>query len=116
VKYPLLALIRIYQWTMSPLLGPVCRFYPSCSRYAFEAIATHGTIYGSYLAIRRLLRCHPWNPGGLDPVPPRSERPRWAPPLLRRDTATGPTRPYRPDAAESRAPATAMTPPLGDPR
>jgi uncharacterized protein len=71
VKYVLLALLKVYQWCISPLFGPTCRFYPSCSRYAYEAIATHGAIRGSYLAIRRLLRCHPWNPGGLDPVPPR---------------------------------------------
>jgi uncharacterized protein len=71
VKYPLLALIKVYQWVVSPMLGPTCRFYPSCSRYAFEAIATHGAVKGCYLAARRLLRCHPWNPGGLDPVPPR---------------------------------------------
>jgi putative membrane protein insertion efficiency factor len=71
VKYPLMALIRLYQWTVSPLLGPTCRFYPSCSRYAYEAIATHGAVKGCYLAARRLLRCHPWNPGGIDPVPPR---------------------------------------------
>jgi uncharacterized protein len=71
VKYPLLGLLKLYQWLISPLFGPTCRFYPSCSRYAYEAIATHGAVKGCYLAARRLLRCHPWNPGGLDPVPPR---------------------------------------------
>ncbi len=54
----------------SPFLGNNCRFYPSCSHYAEEAIATHGVIKGSYLALRRLGRCHPWHEGGLDPVPP----------------------------------------------
>jgi uncharacterized protein len=71
VKYPLMALIRIYQVLVSPLLGPSCRFYPSCSRYGYEALATHGAVKGTYLTARRLLRCHPWNPGGVDPVPPR---------------------------------------------
>jgi len=63
------ALIRAYQLTVSPLLGPRCRFYPSCSQYALEAIAAHGTLRGSALALHRLARCHPWNPGGYDPVP-----------------------------------------------
>ena len=62
--------IRAYQLVLSPLLGPRCRFYPSCSAYALEALTTHGALRGSWLAGRRLLRCHPWNPGGLDPVPP----------------------------------------------
>jgi uncharacterized protein len=64
--------ILAYQRLVSPLLGPRCRFYPSCSSYAVEAITVHGALRGSYLALRRLLRCHPWNPGGLDPVPPRA--------------------------------------------
>jgi putative membrane protein insertion efficiency factor len=63
-------LLRGYQLLVSPLLGPRCRFYPSCSAYALEAITTHGPLRGCWLAGRRLLRCHPWNPGGLDPVPP----------------------------------------------
>lgn len=77
MKYLLMGLIRLYQWTISPLLGPVCRFYPSCSRYGYEAIRTHGAVYGTYLTVRRLLRCHPWNPGGIDHVPPKGERPWW---------------------------------------
>jgi uncharacterized protein len=79
MKYLLLGLIRVYQWTISPLIGPVCRFYPSCSRYGYEAIARHGAIYGSYLTARRLLRCHPWNPGGVDLVPEKGDRPWWSP-------------------------------------
>ncbi len=63
-------LLRGYQLVISPLLGPRCRFYPSCSAYAIEAITVHGPLRGSWLAGRRLLRCHPWNPGGPDPVPP----------------------------------------------
>ncbi len=70
MKYFLMAGIRIYQWTISPIIGPVCRFYPSCSRYSYEALANHGALRGTYLAIRRLTRCHPWHPGGIDLVPP----------------------------------------------
>lgn len=74
MKYLLMAVIRVYQWTVSPLLGPVCRFYPSCSRYGYQAISVHGALYGSYLTVRRLLRCHPWNPGGVDLVPPKRQQ------------------------------------------
>ncbi len=63
------ALIRLYQWTLSPLLGPKCRFYPSCSNYALEAIQRFGILHGSWLTVRRLGRCHPWHPGGIDAVP-----------------------------------------------
>ena len=62
-------LIRAYQLTLSPLLGPRCRFYPSCSQYALEAVGQHGALRGSWLALRRLARCHPWHAGGYDPVP-----------------------------------------------
>jgi len=65
-------LIRGYQLGISPLLGPRCRFYPSCSEYALEAIAVHGAFKGCRLMVMRILRCHPWHPGGHDPVPPRS--------------------------------------------
>jgi uncharacterized protein len=65
----LAGLIRLYQLVVSPLLPPACRFYPSCSRYALEAIARHGALRGSALALARLARCHPWNPGGVDFVP-----------------------------------------------
>ena len=61
--------IRAYQVAISPLLGPRCRFYPSCSAYAVEALRVHGPVRGTWLAARRLLRCHPWHPGGNDPVP-----------------------------------------------
>ena len=63
-------LIRIYQRALSPLLGPRCRFYPSCSQYAFEALEVHGLLRGLWLAVRRIARCHPFHPGGIDPVPP----------------------------------------------
>ncbi len=63
------ALIRAYQLIVSPWLGPRCRFYPSCSHYAHEAIGRFGALRGGWLALRRLGRCHPWHPGGIDMVP-----------------------------------------------
>ena len=66
--------IKLYQWAISPLIGPHCRFYPSCSQYAAEAILKHGVLRGSWLAIARLARCHPWHPGGVDLVPQRTSR------------------------------------------
>ncbi|NDE01763.1 MAG: membrane protein insertion efficiency factor YidD [Gammaproteobacteria bacterium] len=65
------ALIRVYQLLVSPLLGPRCRYHPSCSHYALEALETHGAWRGSWLAARRIGRCHPLREGGFDPVPPR---------------------------------------------
>nr|WP_277749335.1 membrane protein insertion efficiency factor YidD [Parahaliea mediterranea] len=69
----LVFLISVYQACLSPFLGNRCRFYPSCSAYAREAIEEHGVIKGSSLAARRLSRCHPWHEGGVDPVPPRTQ-------------------------------------------
>jgi putative membrane protein insertion efficiency factor len=68
--------IRLYQYTLSPLIvfvnrGPVCRFHPSCSNYAIEAIQSHGVFQGSWLALKRISKCHPWGPHGPDPVPPK---------------------------------------------
>jgi len=65
----LIALLRAYRFFVSPWFGQCCRFYPSCSQYALEAVADHGAVRGSWLALRRILRCHPWHPGGIDPVP-----------------------------------------------
>jgi len=65
----ILALIRFYQIWISPLIGPVCRFQPTCSTYAIEAISRYGLWRGGWLAVRRLARCHPFHPGGYDPVP-----------------------------------------------
>ena len=62
--------VRAYQLVLSPVLGGQCRFFPSCSAYAMDALAAHGAVHGSALAARRILRCHPWNEGGYDPVPP----------------------------------------------
>ena len=69
-------LIRIYQWTVSPMLGPACRFHPSCSQYALEAVGRFGVLRGTWLGLKRLGRCHPFHPGGLDPVPPALTPPR----------------------------------------
>lgn len=65
----LILLIRAYQYLISPMLGPHCRFHPTCSCYAHTAIERHGVIHGGWLALRRLSKCHPWHPGGEDPVP-----------------------------------------------
>ncbi|WP_448626251.1 membrane protein insertion efficiency factor YidD [Geodermatophilus sp. URMC 64] len=71
----LLAAVRFYQRAISPALPPRCRFYPSCSAYALEAIERHGAARGTWLALRRLVKCAPWHPGGVDLVPePRSRR------------------------------------------
>jgi hypothetical protein len=85
----LIALIRLYQLTLSRLLlaafGPVCRFEPSCSRYAAACLASHGALRGSLLSVKRLCKCHPFHPGGYDPPPP--------PPQGRADTAAGASTP-----------------------
>ena len=70
----LMLLIRVYQQTLSRLLGPVCRFEPSCSRYTHECLRLHGAAKGSYLGFRRIIRCHPFHPGGYDPPPVRGLR------------------------------------------
>ena len=62
-------LIRAYQYAVSPLFARSCRFHPSCSAYALEAVERYGSLRGAWLAVKRLLRCHPWHPGGCDPVP-----------------------------------------------
>jgi putative membrane protein insertion efficiency factor len=66
---PIVAMIRVYQYAISPMLGARCRFQPSCSEYAIEALRRHGLIKGLWLAVCRVGRCHPWHPGGYDPVP-----------------------------------------------
>ncbi len=75
MKYALIGLLKAYRLVISPLYGNVCRYYPSCSAYALRAVQVHGAVRGSWLAARRLGRCHPWAPGGYDPVP---GTPEWA--------------------------------------
>lgn len=74
-KTLLLLPIRVYKYCISPLLPPACRYVPTCSVYAMEAIERHGVFRGGYLAARRLLRCHPWGDSGYDPVPPLVDSP-----------------------------------------
>lgn len=66
-------LIKLYQWLISPWFGAKCRFHPSCSEYAVEAIETHGSLKGAWLSVKRILKCHPLSEGGFDPVPNPSE-------------------------------------------
>lgn len=72
MKYVLLAIIGAYRYLLSPMLGRHCRFEPSCSVYTACAIREHGALAGTWLGTKRICRCHPWQPGGFDPVPPRS--------------------------------------------
>ena len=69
LSLPLIALIKLYQWIISPVLGPKCRYTPSCSQYALEALKKYGPLKGGWLALRRISRCHPWGGHGYDPVP-----------------------------------------------
>jgi putative membrane protein insertion efficiency factor len=69
LSLPFIVLIKIYQIVLSPLIGPKCRFTPTCSHYAVEALKKHGLLKGSWLSLRRILRCHPWGGQGYDPVP-----------------------------------------------
>jgi putative membrane protein insertion efficiency factor len=69
LRWWLQRLIRLYQRFLSPLLGNNCRYHPTCSRYAYEALEVHGTLRGGWMALKRIGRCHPWHEGGFDPVP-----------------------------------------------
>ncbi|GEA09656.1 putative membrane protein insertion efficiency factor [Alteromonas sp. KUL49] len=72
IALPIL-LIKLYQWLVSPMLGQRCRFHPSCSHYAIEALKVHGIAKGSWLSIKRILKCHPLHAGGYDPVPEKQQ-------------------------------------------
>ena len=78
MKYLLIGLLKVYRAVISPLYGPVCKFYPSCSAYALEAVGVHGAAKGIYLATKRLASCHPWSLGGYDPVPGTPAAAEWA--------------------------------------
>ena len=71
MKYVLIFFVKVYKKLISPLKPPCCRFYPTCSQYAIESLQIHGAVKGSYLAIKRILRCNPFCEGGIDPVPPK---------------------------------------------
>ena len=73
MKKILMSIIKFYQKAISPLTPPSCRFYPTCSHYGLEAIETHGALKGSWLAIRRISKCHPFHEGGYDPVPEKNK-------------------------------------------
>jgi putative membrane protein insertion efficiency factor len=74
VRRLFIGVIKLYQILISPLLGPNCRFHPTCSHYAIEAIARHGVLKGGYLSVRRLIKCQPLHEGGLDPVPEKNDK------------------------------------------
>jgi uncharacterized protein len=74
VKYVLIGLLKAYRFAISPLYGQVCRYHPSCSAYALEAVTVHGSLKGVWLSVRRVARCNPWSRGGYDPVPPKPDR------------------------------------------
>ena len=73
MRYLILTVLKFYKYFISPLLGQHCRYYPTCSSYAMEAVSIHGSLFGSYLTLKRLLRCHPYHKGDIDdPVPPKT--------------------------------------------
>ena len=72
-RYAVMAVIKVYQLTISPLLGPTCKYYPSCSHYGLEAVRRHGAVVGTVLAAWRILRCNPWSNGGVDEVPAKGD-------------------------------------------
>lgn len=72
-KWIMVGVIKVYQWTISPLLGPRCKYYPSCSNYGLEAVRRHGAVTGFALGVWRVLRCNPWSHGGIDDVPRKGE-------------------------------------------
>lgn len=73
-RWIMVGVIKVYQWTISPLLGPRCKYYPSCSNYGLEAVRRHGAVRGFALGVWRVLRCNPWSHGGIDDVPAQGQR------------------------------------------
>ncbi|MDY6822327.1 MAG: membrane protein insertion efficiency factor YidD [Thermodesulfobacteriota bacterium] len=69
MKYIIITTIRLYQLIVSPLIGPACRFYPTCSEYACVSVRRYGALKGTFLSVKRIVKCHPFHPGGYDPVP-----------------------------------------------
>ena len=78
MKYLLIGFVKLWRRVISPSYGDVCKFYPTCSAYGLEALEVHGALKGSWLAARRLARCHPWSKGGYDPVPGTARAASWA--------------------------------------
>ncbi|HYY10218.1 MAG TPA: membrane protein insertion efficiency factor YidD [Kineosporiaceae bacterium] len=106
MRWPALAVIgvlRVWQFLVSPVYGPTCRFYPSCTAYAVEALGVHGLLRGGWLTLRRLGRCHPWNPGGVDLVPAKTPRR-----TSHRHTAPSTTGPTAGADAPTHTPATSV--------
>ncbi len=103
MKYLLIGLLKVYRAVISPLYGNVCKYYPSCSAYALEAVTVHGAVKGSWLAARRLASCHPWSLGGYDPVPGTPAAAAWQAEQADKAAATaqstGPLGPSQQDAA-----------------
>jgi hypothetical protein len=107
VRLPALAVIgvlRLWQLLVSPVYGQTCRFYPSCTAYAVEAVTIHGLVRGGWLAARRLGRCHPWNPGGVDLVPARKARAATTPTAADNASTVGSLNTTATDVADHRPP------------
>ncbi len=100
MRHALIGFLKLYRLVVSPLYGNVCRYYPSCSAYALRAVEVHGAANGSWLAMRRLLRCHPWAPGGYDPVPGTPEFDEEMRDLAAKQATLGHSHPHRPAVAE----------------
>jgi uncharacterized protein len=107
---PLIGLVRFYQLFISPLTPPTCRYYPSCSAYALTALRRFGPVKGTWLAVRRVLRCHPWAPGGVDHVPERGGRGGDSSPTEHRTTEAGPGRSRAPHPPPAAHPSASPTP------